>query len=153
MGNLFGANEFTVDAKGCVLLMSRGDVSFTKKVTHAKNAGAVAAIIFGDQDGDKDKMAMMPIDPNVESPGIPAVYITKERGTALIEKLDKGLTKITIQIGVDLVDSLRQSMLLRCMNTSTGEMEKTFAGFLEAGAQLVPGGTLEGDDIEAVLKS
>lgn len=41
-----------VDVKGKVALIQRGDITFVEKVQNAKDAGAVAAIIFNNQQGE-----------------------------------------------------------------------------------------------------
>ncbi len=69
--------EFPPAVNGQIALISRGDISFVDKVVNAKNAGALAAIIYNNTAG--------PLDGTLGTPGnyIPAVGIAQADGPGL----------------------------------------------------------------------
>ena len=56
--------------------------SFVRKVIRAQEAGAVAAIVFDDEDEPLKRMAPMPWDPMLQ-PDIPSVFVSKRSGLQL----------------------------------------------------------------------
>ncbi len=72
-------NYTSIDVKGKVALVRRGENSFEDKALQAKNAGAVACIIYNNIDGDII-MSMGKTD------HIPTISISKSDGEALAEK-------------------------------------------------------------------
>eukprot|EP00746_Dinoflagellata_sp_MGD_P148605 gnl/MRDRNA2_/MRDRNA2_80796_c0_seq1.p1 gnl/MRDRNA2_/MRDRNA2_80796_c0~~gnl/MRDRNA2_/MRDRNA2_80796_c0_seq1.p1 ORF type:complete len:596 (-),score=130.71 gnl/MRDRNA2_/MRDRNA2_80796_c0_seq1:170-1690(-) len=150
--NLFGKQDFAIDCTGSIILMSRGDVSFTQKINRAANAGAKAAIIFSNEDTEAKPLLMIPNDPGEACPKIPAAYVTKAVGTKLIDMLDKGLVNVELQFGLELQNDLAQVELQRCIDPKDGKVLKEgFGGFLKEGLQFVPGGTIDGTDIESLM--
>lgn len=79
-------NYATLDVKGKIALVRRGDNTFEEKAQIAKSHGAVACIIYNDLEGDI-YMSMG------KSDHIPTISISKEDGTALAER---GNGKMTI---------------------------------------------------------
>lgn len=75
-------NYAGLDVKGKIALVRRGDNTFEEKALNAKNAGAVACIIYNNVDGDIN-MSMGKTD------HIPTISISKDDGTILAKK-DKG---------------------------------------------------------------
>ncbi len=71
-------NYSGIDVKGKIALVRRGDNSFEDKALQAKNAGAVACIIYNNIDGDII-MSMGKTD------HIPTISISKDDGTKLAE--------------------------------------------------------------------
>merc|ERR1719159_754596 len=126
--NLFGKNDFAIDCSGSIILMSRGDVSFTQKITRAANAGAKAAIIFSNEDKEAKPLLMIPNDPGQAAPKIPAAYVSKDVGTKLIEMLDKGLVNVELQFGLELQNDLMQVELLRALEPTDGKVLKEAFG-------------------------
>lgn len=76
-----------IDVKGKIALVRRGDNSFEDKALQAKNAGAVACIIYNNIDGDI-MMSMGKTD------HIPTISISKDDGTILAAK-SSGTLKIS----------------------------------------------------------
>ena len=72
-------NYSSIDVKGKVALVRRGDNTFEDKALQAKNAGAIACIIYNNVDGDI-RMSMG------KSDHIPTISISKDDGTALAKK-------------------------------------------------------------------
>lgn len=88
----FGAPEEFAgkDFKGKVALISRGNgIAFVDKATAAKEAGAVAAIIYNNVDGEI-----------VTVPGtvIPTIRVTAEDGAKLLGEWENSRNKVTFQI-------------------------------------------------------
>ncbi len=81
----YRANYTAVDVKGKIALVSRGDNTFEDKALQAKNAGAVACIIYNNVDGD----ILMSMG---KSDHIPTISISKEDGVKLAEKRTGTLT-------------------------------------------------------------
>lgn len=71
--------------KGKIALVRRGDNTFEEKARNAKNAGALACIIYNNVEGDIN-MSMG------KSDHIPTISISKEIGTALAERSSGTLT-------------------------------------------------------------
>ena len=79
------ANYNTVDVRGKIALVRRGDTTFEDKALQAKNAGAIACIIYNNIEGD----ILMSMG---KSDHIPTISISKEDGTRLAEKASGTLT-------------------------------------------------------------
>jgi len=150
--NLFGKNDFAIDCSGGIVLMSRGDVSFTVKCNKAAAAGAKAAIIFANEDNEAKPLMVMPSDPGVAAPKIPAVYVSKKVGTGLIGMLDQGIINIELQFGLDLQNDLCQVELQRCLDKEGKVAKKGFGGYLKEGLQFVPGGSMKGNNQEEIVE-
>nr|WP_327020395.1 S8 family serine peptidase [Alkalihalobacillus trypoxylicola] len=91
----FGApEEFDgKDVEGKVALISRGaGIAFVDKATAAKDAGAVAAVMYNNAAGE---IVMVP------GTDIPTFRITAEDGANLLEELENGLNEITFQLEYD----------------------------------------------------
>ena len=73
------ANYLSVDVKGKIALVRRGSTTFEDKALRAKNAGAVACIIYNNVEGDIS-MSMG------KSDHIPTISISKELGTMLASR-------------------------------------------------------------------
>lgn len=71
------ANGQPIDLKGKVALIKRGTYAFTQKVANAKKAGAAAAIIYNNVDGEIDQYLAS------ETNFIPAFRLTKADGDRL----------------------------------------------------------------------
>lgn len=83
----FGA----VDARGKVVLVQRGALTFRDKVRNAAGAGAVAVVISNNQPGN--------FQGTLGEPGpIPAVSISQEDGNALAEQLKSGQLEVEVTV-------------------------------------------------------
>ena len=69
-------NYTSIDVKGKIALVRRGDNTFEEKAQNAKNAGAIACIIYNNVEGD----IIMSMG---KSDHIPTISISKEDGTKL----------------------------------------------------------------------
>lgn len=78
-GNGLKVNYSSIDVKGKVALVRRGDNTFEEKAQLAKNAGAIACIIYNNVEGD----ILMSMG---KSDHIPTISISKEDGTKLAKK-------------------------------------------------------------------
>lgn len=153
-GNLFGAHDFSIDCTGSIVLMSRGEVSFTTKINNAAKAGAIAVVVFNDKDKAEDKTPLltMPNDPGAPAPTIPAAFVSKETGTGFVVELDKSVLTVELQFGLELKNDLMQVELQRAMDTENGKVLKSaFGGFLKEGIQFVPGGNMAGTTAEEIM--
>ena len=79
------ANDFAgVDVQGKIALVARGSIAFTEKEQNAKNAGAVAMIVFDNVEGEL---------PNMQSNGLlPMVSISKADGKILRDLEEKKIS-------------------------------------------------------------
>lgn len=80
-------NYTTIDVKGKIALVRRGDNTFEEKAQNAKNAGAIACIIYNNVEGDII-MSMGKTD------HIPTISISKQDGTILASR-DSGTLTIS----------------------------------------------------------
>ena len=78
-------NYTSIDVKGKIALVRRGDNTFEEKAQNAKNAGAIACIIYNNVEGDII-MSMGKTD------HIPTISISKEDGTKLAAQDNGTLT-------------------------------------------------------------
>ncbi|MCB0737650.1 MAG: M36 family metallopeptidase [Bacteroidetes bacterium] len=81
--------------KGNIALIARGTCQFVQKVRNAQAAGAVAAIVYNNQNGPS--FAMAGTGPDIT---IPSIMITRTLGTALQTELENNLS-----FNVELYDS------------------------------------------------
>ncbi|MCA1032107.1 S8 family serine peptidase [Bacillus timonensis] len=72
-------NQFN-DVQGKVVLIERGEITFTQKAMNARNAGAIGVIIFNNEQGNFEGSLEVELD-------IPVVSISKEDGTWLLQKI------------------------------------------------------------------
>lgn len=78
-GSGLRVNYASVDVRGKIALVRRGDNTFEEKARYAKQAGAVACIIYNNIDGD----ILMSMG---KSDHIPTISISKDDGTILASK-------------------------------------------------------------------
>nr|WP_106782574.1 M28 family peptidase [Lysinibacillus timonensis] len=83
------------DVKGKVVLIQRGELSFTEKVLNAAKAGAAAVLLYNNTDGVINGTLG---EPNEEY--VPALAITQDQGDALKARLDKGET-VTVSLKIE----------------------------------------------------
>lgn len=79
-------NYASIDVKGKIAVVRRGGNSFEEKALNAKNAGAVACIIYNNIDGD----ILMSMG---KSDHIPTISVSKDNG---VELMQKGSGKMTV---------------------------------------------------------
>lgn len=80
------------DVKGKIVLVQRGDGTYTEKKNLAAAKGAKGLIIFNHQDGGDELMNML-IDPPVD---IPVIFIGHSDGMKLVNALKDGNPKVEI---------------------------------------------------------
>lgn len=79
------------DAQGAVALIRRGELTFTEKVQNAQDAGAVAVVVYNNEDG--------PLFGDLSSDAdIPAVGIPRQDGEALLARLAEGPLEATVTV-------------------------------------------------------
>ncbi len=82
-----------VDATGKIALISRGACSFLLKSQHAKTAGAAAAIVYNNSDGDLN--GTLGANPQGAAP---TTGITQADGQALLAELANGPVEVTADL-------------------------------------------------------
>lgn len=75
-----------VDVSGKIALIQRGGLAFTEKQANAKNAGAVAAIIYNNVEGT--------INMSIDSSSIPCISVTKQAGQKMLASATKTITAV-----------------------------------------------------------
>ncbi|QGQ48341.1 S8 family serine peptidase [Metabacillus sediminilitoris] len=88
-GGIGTESDLNDEVRGKIVLMERGEITFTEKVLHAQQHGAKAVIIYNNVKGNFAGSLQIPID-------IPAVSISKKDGLALIKQLEKHASVRTI---------------------------------------------------------
>lgn len=81
--------ELAAQVKGKVALIKRGENPFAQKVTFAQNAGAIAAVIYNDREGEPFAM------PGDTKTTIPAVFIDQVAGDELSAEVKLGAVTVT----------------------------------------------------------
>ena len=77
-----GKSEQLKDVKGKIALIERGELTFSEKVNHAKQAGAAAVIIYNNTQGSF-------VGNLEETSTIPVMSVTKKEGEMLKRKIEK----------------------------------------------------------------
>lgn len=80
------------DMNGKIVILRRGNCSFTNKVLAAQNAGAIAVIVVNNVEGE---ISMSGGDKSIV---IPAISVSQEIGEIFINKLSSGIVNITLQV-------------------------------------------------------
>ena len=73
-----------IDVTGKAALVKRGEITLSDKVAYAWQAGALAVIIYNNEDSDQL------INMQIDSPHIPSAFISKADGETAVAKLDAG---------------------------------------------------------------
>ena len=81
--------------EGQIALIQRGTISFRHKVNRAGQAGAVAAVIYNDVEGNFQGTLGRS---NSESVSIPVVSISNEDGVKILESLSQGEVSATVSV-------------------------------------------------------
>ncbi len=80
-----------IDLEGKIALLERGQIAFQEKVAGASAKGAVAAIIYNNQDGDL-MGSLQTVSP------IPSVSITRDEGQRLRDMIPKGEVRLKLKV-------------------------------------------------------
>jgi Zn-dependent M28 family amino/carboxypeptidase len=83
--------DFPAATAGNIALMQRGTCPFTQKYQMAKDAGAVAALIFNDGFPDREAPLATTAPPNI---GIPAAMISSQIGRSLYTEAQAGMVSV-----------------------------------------------------------
>ena len=108
------------EVSGNIALIARGLVNFDLKVLRAENAGAIAAVVFNNRDGD----ALVSASGGDENqPTIPMVFISENSGIALQELLTDPVTLnvFSNRVAVDTEDPTASITRLRLHAPATFE--------------------------------
>lgn len=89
LGGIGEKADMNKGARGKIVLIGRGKITFTEKVLNAKQQGAKAVIIYNNVKGAFVGSLEIPVD-------IPAVSISKEAGVAIKKQANKRLTLKTV---------------------------------------------------------
>ncbi len=90
-GGIGRTDEIPAQARGAILLIERGDLTFEQKVTNAANAGAAGVIIYNNEGGNF-------FGTLGAASRIPAVSISQAEGQALRDQLSRSL-QVEINVG------------------------------------------------------
>jgi len=94
------AEDFVGFKAGNIALIQRGSCAFSKKVEHAKAAGAVAAIIFNDGSEGRDGLISSRLDSS--SAEFPVLGASFSVGNAFRNRVLKGPTGVEAHIKIDV---------------------------------------------------
>jgi len=90
------ASDFTAsgDFTGKIALIQRGTITFQEKLENTGAAGAVAAIIYNNEDGIFDGYVY-------SNPGIPAALVSKQDGQTIQQSLNSGTVNANLVVTSD----------------------------------------------------
>ena len=100
------ADDFPAEADGNVVLIERGEITFSSKVANAEAAGAVAAVIYNNEDGPFGGQLS-------ETPGIPVVSIAREDGESLLDLMTNETLTATVAVEINAVSGESQNVVAR----------------------------------------
>jgi minor extracellular serine protease Vpr len=128
-----GKKEDLTNAAGKIVLLQRGELTFSEKAWNAQNAGAVAVIIFNNMNGEFVGNLDRPID-------IPVTTMSKQLGEGIVKSMatNKILAKTNIIEEKDLLASFSS----RGPVTSTWEIKPDVVAPGVAIKSTIPGGYL-----------
>ena len=95
------------ELEGKVALISRGELPFVTKAQNAKDAGAVGALIYNNEEG--------PLDLNIPGMAVPTIQMEMQDGIKLLEELEDGNNTVTFDFEFE------------------GEVDETVTGFSSRG--------------------
>ena len=128
-----GKKEQLQDVKGKIVLIERGELTFSEKVKNAKRAGAAAVIIYNNTQGSF-------IGNLEETSTIPVMSVTKKEGEILKRKIEKESPRIKTVI-IEEKDTLAD-FSSRGPVTSTWEIKPDLLAPGVGITSTVPGGYL-----------
>ncbi|HEY5625049.1 MAG TPA: M28 family metallopeptidase, partial [Dehalococcoidia bacterium] len=100
------AGDFPLEADGNVVLIERGEITFTEKASNAEAAGAVAVVIYNDEAG--------PFAGRLEEvPGIPVVSVTREDGEAFLDLMAGETLTATLAVEINAISGESQNVVAR----------------------------------------
>ncbi|MEH6988351.1 M28 family peptidase [Cytobacillus firmus] len=103
------AADFTEEASGKIVLISRGDITFSEKVLNAVNAGAAGVLIYNNVDQPA------PMNPSIGGPyNIPVGSITKASGEALLQ--DVAAQNKTVTLTVKRFQNIKSQNIIAIKN-------------------------------------
>jgi hypothetical protein len=76
-----GPTDFPAEVRGKIALIQRGDITFAEKATNAQRAGAVAAVIYNNREGN----FFGSVGDEASRPSIPAVSISMADGELMVQ--------------------------------------------------------------------
>merc|ERR1712117_914973 len=98
-----GALKNYDDVEGNIVLIERGECSFTSKAIKAQEAGATAAIITDNNDANDELYVSMIDDTTGRSVDIPTAYLLGKNGYVIAHTLKKHkLNRATIRIPINI---------------------------------------------------
>jgi len=100
------ADDFPAEIVGSVVLVERGEITFSVKVANAEAAGAVAAVIYNNETGPFGGQLS-------ETPGIPVVSIAREDGESLLDLLANETLTAAIAVEINAVSGESQNVIAR----------------------------------------
>ena len=100
------ADDFPAEANGNIVLIERGEITFSSKVANAEAAGAVAAVIYNNENGPFGGQLS-------ETPGIPVVSIAREDGESLLDLLANEILTAAIAVEINTVSGESQNVVAR----------------------------------------
>ncbi|HYF94358.1 MAG TPA: S8 family serine peptidase [Symbiobacteriaceae bacterium] len=80
------AEDFPAEVAGRIALIQRGEITFREKAQNAQGAGAIAAVIYNNRDGN----FFGSMGDEADRPNIPAVSISKADGDLMIQVRGQG---------------------------------------------------------------
>lgn len=100
------AADFPAEVEGNIALIKRGECTFSQKSINAKAAGAVAAIIYNNEEGSLQGTLG---EPFLEY--APVLGITLEAGKAILAKLADGTVTATLKIDAIVEERLTYNVI------------------------------------------
>ncbi len=99
-------SDFPEEANGNIVLIERGEITFSEKVANAESAGAVAAVIYNNEGGPFGGQLS-------ETPGIPVVSIAREDGESLLSLMADETLTATVDVEIKAVSGESQNVVAR----------------------------------------
>ena len=106
-GGIGRPSDLGASARGAVVLLERGELTFAEKVKNAEAAGAVGVIIVNNETG------LFRGDLGEAGGRLPAVAVAREDGASLREALPRSGRPVTLQVDVSRVGGKSQNVVGR----------------------------------------
>ncbi len=139
-GGLGRPEDIPADAKGAIVLIQRGDLTFQQKVENATNAGAIGVIIYNNE-GSTFYGTLS------SASSIPALSTSQEDGKALQKLLDAGDVTVDMSLG-----TLSDASSYNVIATPPGKDCQTISSGHYDSVQIAPGASDNGSGAATVIE-
>jgi Zn-dependent M28 family amino/carboxypeptidase len=139
--------DFPASVQGNIALMMRGTCPFVQKYQNAKDAGAVAALIFNDGFPEREAPLFITSPPNI---GIPTIMTSHDVGRSLADEAATGAVSMTVVVNATTTPNTEVNVIA---DSPRGDRDRTIVvgGHLDS-VEAGPGINDNGSGVSGILE-